>query len=60
MFSEECCDTKHIHEGHLTDNEGLSFTTVLEQNNSCILARVLTIHSTTARTVGSALVSGSP
>lgn len=58
-FQSNVLTTKCINEGHLTHNEGLSFKIALKQNNSCVLARVLTIYSTTARTVNSAVVAGS-
>lgn len=59
-FQRNVLTTKCINEGHLAHNEGLSFKIALKQNNGCVLARVLTIYSTTARTVSSALVPESP
>lgn len=53
-FQSIVLTAKYINEGHLTHSEGLHFKTALKQNSHCVLTRVLTINTRTARTARSA------
>lgn len=53
-FQRIVLTAEYINEGHLTHSEGLHFKTELKQNSHCVLARVLTIYSTTTRTASRA------
>lgn len=53
-FQRIVLTAKYINEVHLTHSEGLHFKTALKQNSRCVLTRVLTIYTRTARTAKSA------